>query len=85
MTEKLVQQTVSGAVGRAYDDWAAEHPSLAAVIDRIALTEQVVESLRDSEEYREAIAAYQRGLSETDLLSRLAELAGPIVTAALGG
>lgn len=85
MTDELVQQTVARSVQRAYDDWAVEHPSLAAVIDRITLTQRAVESLRDSEEYREAVAAYHRGLSEADLLARLTELAGPILTAILTG
>ncbi len=85
MTDEIVQQTIVRAVQRSYDDWAVEHPSLAAVIDRISLTQHVVESLRDCPEYREALAAYQRGLSETDLLGRLTELAGPILTALLAG
>ena len=85
MTDQLVEQTVAGAVQRAYDDWAVEHPSLAAVIDRISLTDRTVESLRQSQEYREAVAAYHCGLSELDLLGRLAELAGPIITSILAG
>lgn len=83
MTDEVVNQTVAKAVERTYDDWATEHPSLAAVIDRITLTKHVVESLRDSQEYRDAIAAYQRGLNETDLLQRLMDLAGPVLTALL--
>ncbi len=85
MTDELVQQTIVRAVQRAYDGWAVEHPSLAAVIDRITLTQHVVESLRDSPEYRDAVAGYQRGLTETDLLVRLTELAGPILAALLAG
>ena len=85
MTDELVRQTVASAVQQTYDDWATEHPSLAAVIDRIALTDRMVESLRDSEQYRQAVAAYHSGLSETDLLHRLTELAGPILTAVLAG
>lgn len=85
MTDHPVQQGVVRAVQRAYDNWADEHPSLAAVIDRITLTQHVVESLRDTHEYRDAVAAYHRGMSETDLLSRLTELAGPILIAVLAG
>ncbi len=85
MTDELVQQTIVRAVQRAYDDWTVEHPSLAAVIDRITLTQHAVESLRDSPEYRDAIAGYRRGLTETDLLVRLTELAGPILAALLAG
>lgn len=85
MTDELVQQTVVRAIQRAYDGWAIEHPSLANVIDRISLTQNAVESLRDSQEYRDAVAAYHRGMSETDLLARLTALAGPILTGVLAG
>ncbi len=85
MSDEIVQQTIVRAVQRAYDGWAGEHPSLAAVIDRISLTESAVESLKDSTEYQQAIAAYHRDMSDANLLNRLVELAGPIVTAMLVG
>jgi len=85
MTDEIVQQTVVRAVQRAYEQWRQEHPSLAAVIDRITLTERAVESLRDSPEYRQAVAAYNRGLGEVDLLNRLIDLAGPVIAAILAG
>jgi histidinol-phosphate/aromatic aminotransferase/cobyric acid decarboxylase-like protein len=85
MTDEIVQQTIVSAVQKAYDAWAIEHPSLAAVIDRIALTQQTVESLRESEQYREALRAYHEGLSELDFLKKLTELATPIITALLAG
>lgn len=85
MSDENVQRVVSQAVGVAYEQWAAEHPSLAAVIDRVALSRRVVESLRDSAEYRSAIAAYHAGQAELDLLGRLADLALPVLTAILGG
>ncbi len=85
MTDELVKQSVVRAVQRAYDEWAAEHPSLSAVIDRIALTEQAAQSLRDSPEYRYAVAAYRDALGQSALLDRLTELAGPLVSALLGG
>ena len=85
MTDEIVQQTVVRAVQRAYEEWQQEHPSLAAVIDRITLTERAVESLRDSPEYRQAVAAYNRGLGEADLLNRLMDLAGPVIAAILAG
>jgi len=85
MSDEIVRQTVARAVQRAYEEWQQEHPSLAAVIDRITLTERAVESLRDSPEYHQAVAAYHRGLSEADLLNRLIDLAGPMLAAILAG
>ena len=85
MTDELVEQTIARAAEQAYDQWAAEHPSLAAVIDRIELTVRVAESLRESEQYVAAVEAYHRSRGEQDLLSRLLELAGPIVQAILAG
>ncbi len=83
MADEIVKQVVVRAVQQAYDAWAAEHPSLAAVIDRITLTERAVKSLRDSEAYRQAVAAYHQSQSELQLLHELIELAGPIVSAIL--
>ncbi len=85
MSDEIVQQTIVRAVQRAYDGWAGEHPSLAAVIDRISLTECAVESLKDSAEYQQAIAAYHRDMSDANLLNRLVELAAPIVMSLLAG
>lgn len=83
MASELMEQLVVRAVQQAYDAWAGQHPGLAAVIDRIALTQQAAQSLRDSEDYRKAVADYHQGLAESDLLGRLLDLAGPIVTALL--
>ncbi|MDY6913156.1 MAG: hypothetical protein SVT52_01675 [Planctomycetota bacterium] len=85
MADEMVQQIVVRAVQQAYDAWAAEHPSLAAVIDRISLTEQTVESLRDSEQYRQAVAGYHQSRSELELLNKLIDLASPILGAILAG
>lgn len=85
MANETVQQTVVRAVQQAYDAWAAEHPSLAAVIDRIELTNHAVESLRDTEDYRKAVAAYQTGMNELDLINKLIDLAGPIIQSILAG
>jgi hypothetical protein len=84
MVQEKINEIVAAAVGKEFDDWAAEHPSLAAVIDRVRLTEQTVESLRDTDAYQQAIAAYHRDECELDLLAQLAELAGPILRGILG-
>ncbi len=85
MENEQVQQLVVRAVQQAYDAWAAEHPSLAAVIDRITLTQQAVESLRGSKSFRQAVENYHSASIELQLLDRLIELAGPIVSAILTG
>ncbi len=84
MPNKIIEQTIVRAVGLAYNEWAAEHPSLAAVIDRIALTHSAVDSLRNSSEYAAAVAAYHQSRNELELLNQLTELAGPIVRSVLG-
>ncbi len=85
MADESVEQAVVRAVQQAYDAWALEHPSLAAVIDRITLTERAIESLRDSNEFRQAVQAYHESQSEFNLLSKLIDLAGPIVASILAG
>lgn len=85
MENEQVQQLVVRAVQQSYDDWAVEHPSLAGVIDRISLTEQSVERLRNSPEFSEAMESYHGASVELRLLDRLIELAGPVVSAILAG
>ena len=79
MVDETVEQVIVRAVQRAYDAWALEHPSLASVIDRITLTRQTVEPLRQTPEYQQAVDAYHRSRNELDFLNRLIELAGPIL------
>jgi len=85
MENEQIQQIVVRAVQQAYDAWAVEHPSLAAVIDRITLTEQATESLRNSPQFAEAMESYRTASVELQLLNRLTELAGPVVSAILTG
>ena len=84
MADETVEKTLVSAVQRAYDDWAAEHPSLAAVIDRISLTDTTVSSLREMPEYAAAVAAFHQSHGELELLSQLTELAAPIIRSILG-
>jgi len=83
MTDPTVRDAVAQAVGEAYDHWALEHPSLAAVIDRIRVTERAAESLRRSRAFAEAVEAYHQSRGKLDLASRLLDLAEPVVLALL--
>jgi hypothetical protein len=78
-----VQNAITKATEQAYWEWAAAHPSLAAVIDQIALSERAAESLRQSPEYHQAVAAYHESRNEMDLLNQLVDIAGPIVMSLL--
>jgi len=84
MADETVEKAIVSAVERAYDDWAAEHPSLAAVIDRISLTDTTVSSLRETPEYAAAVAAFHQSRGELELLNQLTELAAPIIRSTLG-
>jgi hypothetical protein len=83
MASEEIEQVIVRAVEQAYDAWAAQHPTLAAVIDRISVTHQTVESLRASEDYRQAVADFHQGMAEADLLNRLIDLAAPLLTSLL--
>ena len=85
MEPKPVTEIVEEAVGQAWDAWAAEHPSQAAVIDQLDIKHRTAAELRETEEYRAAVEAYHDGLAETDMLKRLVEMAVPLVGAVLGG
>jgi hypothetical protein len=83
MTEQKINELAVRAVQRAFDDWAAEHPAMADVIDRITLTQRTVESLRNSDAYKQAMAGFSYESLEAQLLSRLVNLAGPVVRSLL--
>ncbi len=85
MSNELVQQAIVRAVQISYDKWASQHPSLADVIDRISLTNRAVQSLKDTDQYRQAVDAYHRDLSQENLLNHLLELTGPVVIKLLTG
>lgn len=80
-----IRQLVGRAVGASFDSWAAEHPSLAAAIDRCRLEQQVVSNLRDTPEYRAAVEAYQQSRSQTELLENLSAAAGRVLGRLLTG
>ncbi|MHC4981558.1 MAG: hypothetical protein ACYTF6_00105 [Planctomycetota bacterium] len=84
MANEIVERAIVQAVNQAYDEWAVEHPSLAAVIDHISLTNTAVESLRESPEYEAAVNAYHQSHNELRLLERLTELALPVIRSVLG-
>jgi hypothetical protein len=74
-----VKEITEQAVGQAFDAWAAQHPSLAGVLDRIELTDRVVDRLRDSPEYKAAVESYVHGRVEIDLLGSVVKLAGQLL------
>jgi hypothetical protein len=84
MSDERVQAAVAQAAAQAYEAWAAGHPTLAAVIDRMELTQQTSESLRQSPEYKQAVLDFGKAQSELTLVSQLVELAGPILRNILG-
>jgi len=85
MADENVQRIIVSAVQRAYDAWAVEHPSLAAVIDRISMTERAVESLRQSQQFRQAVDEYHTSRGELEFLNRLMDLAGPVIASIMAG
>jgi hypothetical protein len=74
-----VKEITENAIGQAFDAWAAQHPSLAGVLDRIELTDRVVDRLRDSPEYKAAVESYVQGRVEIDLLGSVVKLAGQLL------
>jgi len=82
---KPIDDIVSRAVGQRYDEWAAEHPSLAGVIDHMELSQQTAERLRETPAYWQAVNEYRQSRNEQTLLARLLDLAGPVLKAILGG
>ncbi len=78
-----IQPLVAKAVEQAFDAWAAEHPALAAAIDRLSVTQTAVESLRRSPQFAAAIAAAGQARTELDLAQTLLALATPLVAGLL--
>jgi hypothetical protein len=72
------------ATSQAYETWAKQHPSVARFLDRITVLENIATRLRDSDEYRQAVAGYHEGKNELDLLQQLITLAGPLIGKLLG-
>lgn len=83
LNEQTLNELVVRAVQRAFDAWAAEHPTLAEMIDRITLTRRVIESVRASDEFRQAIAHSQAESLEASLLTTLIDIARPLVVGIL--
>lgn len=79
MAPEKVNELVEAAVGKSFQLWAAEHPSLASVIDHLRLCERTAESLRNSPAYQKAVEDYHRDCSDLNLLNRLIDLAGPVL------
>jgi hypothetical protein len=78
-----VQQLTEDAVGQAFAAWAGQHPTLAGVINRLAVVETTVASLRESPAYRQAVEDYTQARVEIDFLGQVVALAGPILVGLL--
>jgi hypothetical protein len=85
MSDPTIRKALAAAVNRAFDAWASEHPNLAAVIDRIRLTEHAAANIRETPEYAAAVDAYRRERSDVELLRALTEVALPVVSRFLPG
>ncbi len=83
-TLQTIQSAVQQATQQAYGEWATAHPSLASVIDRVVLTERTAESIRQSSEFKQALAGFYESQNELDLVNKLIDLAGPILQKVLG-
>lgn len=83
MSDEKVQHLVEQAVFQQFEQWAKQHPSLASVIDGIALGDQAVQSLRNTEGYRQAVAGYHQARNEQDLFGQLLTLAEAALSAIL--
>jgi hypothetical protein len=80
-----VAELIAVAVGKSFDAWAVEHPSLSRLVDRTSVEQMTVESLRETPAYQAAVEAYVQARVEIDLLNKLVELAAPIVLGLLAG
>lgn len=83
MANEQMERLVSQAVGQAFDQWAAEHPSLAAALDRIDLLDRATQSLKASSQYQAAMDEFRRSREELDCFNRLLTLAEPILATLL--
>jgi hypothetical protein len=70
---------VEKAIGQAFDAWAAQHPSLAGVIDRLELSDRTVDRLRNTPEYKAAEEEYVQARIEADFLNKVLDLAKQVL------
>jgi len=80
-----IHDIVSRAVGQRYEEWAAEHPSLASVIDHVELSQQTAERLRETPAYWQAVNEFHTSRNELIFLNRLLDLTAPVLRGILGG
>lgn len=65
----LVEQRLAGR----WEDWARDHPALAAAIDRTRLIEQTVELVRDDPRFRAAMREADVDEAKLALMARMLE------------
>jgi hypothetical protein len=76
-SDDFPRRIVALAVERAWEQWALEHPSLAAALDDVQLINQAAESVRRTPAYRRAVETFYRDEQTLMLFERLWSLAGP--------
>ncbi|HEY0007728.1 MAG TPA: hypothetical protein VGB55_03305 [Tepidisphaeraceae bacterium] len=62
---------VAAAVAMRWDDFAAQHPRLASVIDQHLLVESVQQSLKDDADYQRTLANAQACNASLETMAKL--------------
>lgn len=76
MNESEIKSAVESAVGKAWAAFSAEHPALAATLDRRVAIERTTQSLSNSPEFQEAITrAEAAALAMKELTSIVEQIA----------
>lgn len=71
---RALRQLVAGRIERRWEDWAKEHPHLAAVVDRVQLVESAVQRASEDPQFIEAIKAADVDEAHLTTALRLVEL-----------
>lgn len=70
---RLLQEIVAERVGMRWEQFAAEHPNLAAAVERVRLIEHGVRQIERQEVYRQAMEAAGRDEAVLAAAARLVQ------------